>query len=144
MEPKIRKLNIADYDELIALWRICGLGHKYSGRDSRESMARDFARKETIVLGMFDGNKLIGSVIGTSDGRKGWINRLAVHPDYRGQRLARRLIEECETFLHGLGLTVIAALIEEENLPSMSAFEHCGYEAWPEIVYFSKRTSEDD
>ena len=144
MELKIRKLDIDDYDDLVALWMACGLEHKPHGRDSRESMARDFARDETIILGMLDGDKLIGSIIGTSDGRKGWINRLAVHPDYRGQRLARRLIDECETFLHGLGITVIAALIEDENTPSMSAFEHSGYEPWPAIIYFSKRTSHED
>lgn len=144
MELRIRKLNVADYDHLILLWQICGLDYKPQGRDSKESMTRDFIREDTIIFGMFDGDDMIGSIVGTSDGRKGWINRLAIHPDYRGQRLARRLIEECETFLHNKGISVISALIEDINLPSMAAFKHAGYEGWDNIVYFSKRTSDDD
>ncbi|UCD17808.1 MAG: GNAT family N-acetyltransferase [Candidatus Zixiibacteriota bacterium] len=140
----IRHLDLSDYDGLIRLWQICGLDHRPKGRDSREAMAGDFARAETCVLGMHDDNRLIGSIIGSSDGRKGWINRLAVDPDYRGRDLGGLLISACEDFLHGLGIRVIAALIEDENTPSMTAFAKAGYEAWENIVYFSKRPSWHD
>lgn len=144
MEYPINQLNIENYDQLIHLWNICGLDHRPIGRDSKQMMEEEFGRAETCILGMFDGEKLIGSIIGSSDGRKGWINRLAIDPDYRGQGLAGILIESCEQFLNGLGLKVISCLIEDKNTPSMSAFEKAGYSAWPEVVYFSKRSSMDD
>ena len=144
MDYQTRPLDSSDYEEMIRLWQICGLPCRPKGRDSSEAMAKEFKRMETCFLGMFDGDKLIGTIIGSSDGRKGWINRLAIDPDYRGRKLADRLIKECEEYLYGLGLSVIACLIEDVNTPSLSAFEKAGYKIADDILYCSKRSSEDD
>jgi len=144
MQYKIRKLTIDDYDELIALWKRSDLSHRPKGRDSRESMKPEMERDGTFFLGMFDGEKMIGSILGSSDGRKGWINRLAVDPDYRGKGLAGILIEECEKRLYALGIKVFAALIEGDNKPSETAFSKAGYTYGEDIKYYSKRFSDDD
>ena len=148
MHYPIRKLTFDDYDELIALWKRSDLSHRPGGRDSRESMKQEMEREETIFLGMFnpaeDGEKMIGSILGNSDGRKGWINRLAIDPDYRGKGLAGFLIEECEKCLYDLGLKVLAALIEGDNKPSESAFSKAGYTYGEDIKYYSKRFSDED
>ena len=143
MDHLIRPLDITDYEEMIRLWQICGLPFRPKGRDSYEAMTGEFKREETCFLGMFDGDKMIGTIIGSSDGRKGWINRLAIDPDYRGRKLAARLIDECEQYLYDLGLEVIACLIEDVNTPSLSAFENSGYKISDQILYCSKRPSED-
>jgi len=85
------------------------------------------------------GGKLVGSVIGTHDGRKGWINRLAVHPSYRHRGLAKRLVAEVEGRLSQLGLEVIACLILRENTASLQLFQSLGYERAWNAVYLSKR-----
>ncbi|HHI01975.1 MAG: hypothetical protein DRP51_06185 [Candidatus Zixiibacteriota bacterium] len=143
MEYLIRPLDISDYDDIIRLWQTGGLPFRPRGRDSYKAMAREFKRMETCFLGMFDGERMIGTIIGSSDGRKGWINRLVIDPDYRGRQLAGRLIEECERYLYDLGLSVIACLVEDVNTPSLSAFEKAGYKISNEILYCSKRPSED-
>ncbi|UCE65501.1 MAG: GNAT family N-acetyltransferase [Candidatus Zixiibacteriota bacterium] len=144
MQYQIRKLKVDDYYDLIALWVRSDLEHRPGGRDSREAIRSEMKREETIFLGMFDGDKMIGSILGSSDGRKGWINRLAVDPDYRGKGLAGILIEECEKYLYDLGLKVIAALIEGDNKPSESAFSKAGYTYGKGIKYYSKRFSDED
>lgn len=144
MQYQIRKLTIDDYDDLIALWVRSDLSHRPKGRDSREAMKPEMEREETIFLGMFDGKKMIGSILGNSDGRKGWINRLAIDPLYRGKGLAGILIEECEKALYKMGLKVIAALIEGDNKTSESAFSKAGYSYGKDIKYYSKRFSTDD
>jgi len=144
MEKKIRPISSDEYDDLIRLWGDCGLPYRPNGRDSFENMKREFDRMETIFLGMYDGERMIGSIIGTSDGRKGWINRLAIHPEYRGKRLAAELIAQCEDHLHDMGIKVIACLIEEWNTPSLSAFKNAGYRIHDDILYCSKRETEED
>jgi len=144
MDYPIRHLSESDYDSIIRLWGDSGLTYRPSGRDAREVITKELQRTDTCFLGMFDGDKLIGVIIGTSDGRKGWINRLAIDPDYRGQNLAGHLIKAAEDFLHGLGIKVIAALIEDYNTPSMSAFVKAGYIFDQKILYCSKRFSSDD
>jgi len=144
MNYAIRFLTIADYGQLIELWRRSDLSHRPKGRDSRSAIEQEMKRQETCFFGMFDGARMIGSVIGSSDGRKGWINRLAVAPDYRGHGLAGILIAECENFLKDLGLKVMAALIEGDNVASFEAFKKAGYENMPDIAYYSKRESPGD
>jgi len=131
-------------DDLTSLWQGCDLPCRPKGRDSREAIAKEMMRTETGFLGMFDEGKLIGIILGTSDGRKGWINRLAIDPQYRRQGLGDIMIQKCEEFLYGLGLKVIAALIEGENTASFAAFKKAGYIYAEDIAYYSKRQSADD
>lgn len=140
---QIRRLTVDDFDEMIRVWSDSGLPFKPKGRESRPSIAKELGTSGVAFLGMFDQKRMIGVAIANWDGRRGWVNRLAIDPEYRGKRLAGELIRECERFLEAQGATVIAALIEEQNLPSMSAFEHEGYKCLPEIKYFAKRHSHD-
>jgi len=42
---------------------------------------------------------MIGNVIASHDGRKDWLNRIAVDPDYRRQSLAQKLTRAGEMAL---------------------------------------------
>src|SRR5213078_1926497 len=83
MPIRIRRLRFSDYDDLIALLKISGMEPRTRGRESRAAIASQLRISRNRYLGAFDGGRLVGVVLGTHDGRKGWINRLAVHPDYR-------------------------------------------------------------
>ena len=144
MDGKIKPLTIEDYDEIIRVWSDAGLPFKPKGRDSRESMAKEMQLEVAMFFGYYDGDRLIGVGIANYDGRRGWINRVAVDPDYRGRGIAGQLIATCEEFLYSIGAIVICALIEDINEPSISAFQKSGYSTMDEIKYFSKRRSWDD
>jgi len=76
----IRELSIGDYDALVALWDESGLPYKPAGRDARGHIARELEGPSSIFLVAEVDGKLAGAVLGTHDGRKGWINRLSVAP----------------------------------------------------------------
>jgi N-acetylglutamate synthase len=138
----LRRLTIDDYDAILALWQKAGLDSiRPQGRDSREAFADQLAHGQ-VVLGLEDRSRLLACVVITDDTRKGWINRLAVEPDYRRQGLAARLIAEAEQELRARGIQVFAALIENENVASLSLFQHEGYKTH-DIYYVSKRDSKD-
>ena len=113
------------------------------GRDSHAHIAQEMERTDTAFIGIFDNNKLVAVGLATYDGRKGWINRVAVDPDYRGRGLAGIIITACEQFLEGIGAEIIACLIEDYNKPSMALFQKHGYILGKDILYFSKRKSPD-
>jgi ribosomal protein S18 acetylase RimI-like enzyme len=141
---KIRPLTIADYDALITLWQRAGLSHRPHGRDSREAIARELARAPDSYLGLFVEGRLAASIIATFDGRKGWINRLAVDPDFRGKGYGRKLVAAAEEMLRETyGAPIIAALIEQDNAPSRRLFAKCGYAHGEHICYYSKREHPD-
>lgn len=138
--PSIRSLTIADYDALITLWQRAGLSYRPRGRDSREAVARELAHAPDSYLGLFVGDRLVASIIATFDGRKGWINRLAVDPDFRGRGYGQKLVAAAEEMLREMyGALIIAALIEQDNTPSRRLFAKCGYAHGEHICYYSKR-----
>ena len=139
---KIRSLAIADYDEIVALWKRAELPFKPSGRDRKDSVQAQMAADPDFFLGAFEDNRLVGVVVATSDGRKGWINRLAVDPDFRRMGVAEKLIAEAEKVLHKHGLRMFCALIDDDNKSSKQLFKKCGYKEHRDIVYFRKKPSD--
>lgn len=136
-------MNIADYDDLIKLWNEAGLPYRPKGRDRKEKIAKELKNSNAVFLLAIFRKEIIGSIFGTHDGRKGWINRLAVSPAYRKLGLAKKLIEEVEKILTELGIEIIACMIEDWNNSSMKLFEKVGYKRHPDIFYFTKRYDPD-
>jgi N-acetylglutamate synthase len=133
-------LDESDYEEILDLWRRAGLSVRAEGRDSPGAFARQRAWGVQRVAGLREGERLVAVAVLTHDGRKGWINRLAVDPAYRRRGLARRLIAEAERwFAQEVGLEVWAALIERDNTVSQALFGRLEY-ASHDLVYVSKRT----
>ncbi|NOZ03483.1 MAG: GNAT family N-acetyltransferase [FCB group bacterium] len=140
---KLRKFRIGDYDTLIELWEKSRLPYKPKGRDRRDKIERELqAGKALFYVAECDG-QIVGSIFGTHDGRKGWINRLAVHPEYRGRGIARKLVTRVEEDLNKLGIDIIACLVEGWNHDSINAFKAMGYSEFEDIVYFTKRKYPD-
>ncbi len=142
-EFEVRKARMEDYCGIIALWTRSGLSYRPAGRDSRENLEREMEDPEVDILVALDGDRIIGSVIGTNDGRKGWVNRLAVDPDHRSRGVAKELVERVEECFRSRHLNVFCCLINAENEPSQSLFERIGYDRHGEVVYFSKKNDPD-
>ena len=146
-EPKgpgeilIRPFRMGDYDRVMELWTLGGLPLKPQGRDSRESLGRQTTLPNILFLVAEEGEggPVIGTVFATHDGRKGWINRLAVDERLRRRGIAVRLVQAAEDWLGSQGLEILACLIEADNAVSMAFFERLGYKKHPEIIYFAKR-----
>jgi GNAT superfamily N-acetyltransferase len=136
---EIRTAGAGDYDDIVGVWVEAGLPYRPQGRDSRESVERELRRGTgTFFLAVSNGRP-VGVVLGTHDGRKGWINRLAVTPTYRRKGIARRLVQCVETWLEAEGIAICAALIERPNGDSMAFFAELGYAHDLEVVCVSKR-----
>jgi len=140
---KIRRLSVNDYDEIVKLWSRANLPFKPKGRDSEEAIAVQMKATPEFFLGAFVHNRLVGTVIISCDTRKGWINRLAVDLDYRKRGIAKALIAESEKILRKRGIRIFCALIEDYNAVSKKLFKECDYVEHHDIIYFSKRDSDE-
>ena len=133
----------ADYDALVDLWKQAGLEYRPNGRDSKLSIVIQMSMDPELFLGAFEDGRLIGSVIATFDGRRGWINRLAIVPEERRKGVAKALIARAEKLLRQRGAMIIGAHVERENTASLRLFENSGYSSRSDIVYMSKRDRPD-
>ncbi len=143
MDKQIRRLAIDDYDAMLRVWALAGLPIKPNGRESRSMIKAEIGRDHCAFFGVFDGDRMIAMIIVQFDGRRAWINRLAVDPDYRGRGLALELIAKGEEFLAQFGEHLVCALVEDVNTPSMELFERAGFVCMDEIKYWSRRPRSD-
>jgi ribosomal protein S18 acetylase RimI-like enzyme len=123
------------------LWAQGGLPLKPQGRDRRENIAGQIGLPNVrfLVAEEGEGGPVIGTVFATHDGRKGWINRVAVDATLRRRGIGARLVREAERWLESQGMDILACLIESDNEASMAVFKKLGYTKHPEILYFAKR-----
>lgn len=140
---RIRPMTISDHNSVMALWEIAGLPSKPKGRDSKSSFKKQLADPNTHYMVAEVSGEMIGNILTTHDSRKGWLNRLAVHPKFRRKGLGKALVAESERWLAKQGIGIWACQIEDWNDVSMAMFEGLGYHKHLDILYFTKKKNED-
>lgn len=139
----IRPLGPGDYEELLSVWERSGLHIRPRGRDSRRDITRQLRLPTAIYLKavtrVCGKDCIVGVVLGTHDGRRGWINRLAVLPGQRRMGVGSRLLAELDRRFRALGLDIVAVQVDKGNRASMRFFAALGYVRHSDIHYYSKR-----
>ena len=141
--PLLRRAEPEDYGEIVEVWRASGLSVRLQGRESEEAFRRQLERFPDLYLVAIDGDRIVGVVLGSHDQRKGWINRLAVLPEYRRRGLASALMSACKAAIGALGIEIVAALVELDNTASHVFFEALGYRADVPVRYYRKLSRPD-
>ena len=78
----IRPFQEGDEEALVSLWNMCKLTVPWN--NPYKDIARKLQVQPKLFLVRNTQTQLIDSVIGIYDGHRGWINYLAVHPDFQG------------------------------------------------------------
>ena len=139
---KIRDFSIDDYDAVVNLWQISSLPYRPEGRDARDVIETELKGGQALFRVAELENNIVSAIFGTHDGRKGWINRLVVDPEYRRRGIAVKMIEDVEQLLDSMGIQIVACLIEDWNTESSAFFTRIGYFEHDDIKYFSKRKNQ--
>ncbi len=138
----VRPIRKKEIPELPRLWKSSGLMYRSRGRDSLKSLAGQRDCNPDLFLGAFDGDTLLGVSIATDDGRRGWINRLAVLPSARRRGVATALVKASEQALRNRGRRMFCTHIVRSNKESLRLFRKMGYKVETEIKYLARRESE--
>lgn len=87
-------MDIGDYDRVIALWQRCD-GVSLRDADSREGIARYLERNPGLSFIAESEDEIVGTVMAGHDGKRGYIQHLAVSDSNRHQGIGSRLVEVC-------------------------------------------------
>ena len=128
----IRACRLEDIEGVLELWRQADATPGVT--DTADDLRRAIADGPAHVLVAEVGGHVVGSVIGTFDGWRGNLYRLAVHPDHRQQGVARALVAEVEARLTRQGARRITALVAKEHPWAMNFWEAVGYRVDERIV----------
>ena len=142
-EIRIRTFKVEDYLELVSVWSASGSGFAPRGRESPEAYRVHVERFPNLSFAAVADGAIIGVVLGSHDGRKGWISRLAVRPEYRRRGVAGTLVSACDSAIRAAGISIVAALVEEQNVASAAVFRSLGYSDAVAVHYFRKLSHPD-
>jgi ribosomal protein S18 acetylase RimI-like enzyme len=121
----IRPCRLQDVHAVLELWQHAEATPSVT--DTVDDLGRAVADGRANVLVAEVASRLVGSIIGTFDGWRGNIYRLAVLPDYRRQGVARALVAEVENNLKQLGAKRITALVEKDHPWATGFWQAVGY-----------------
>jgi ribosomal protein S18 acetylase RimI-like enzyme len=131
-----RSFAMTDYDAVVALWRSAGLEIGIS--DTREAIAHRLERDPDLFVVGEEGGAVVAAVLGCYDGRRGWVNRLAVRDDLRNRALGAQLLAELERRFRIVGCVKVNLLIEPDNAGVEAFYRKQGYATDP-LIFMEKR-----
>lgn len=126
---EIREFAWSDYDAVVGLWSA-------TGRDvvPRAELEAKLTRDPELFLVATAGGVVVAVVMGTYDGRRGWIFRLAVHPAHRRAGIASRLVAELESRFRGLGCPRVNLMVMPDNAEGLRFWQALGYLPVPDVL----------
>ncbi len=123
-------LEIRSYDPtyqtaVIDLWTKCHL--TVPRNDSIEDIQKklDF-QPELFIIALLK-RKVIGSVMVGYEGHRGWLNYLAVLPEYQKRGYGRQLVEKAIDELRKLGCLKVNLQVRKNNASVISFYKHLGF-----------------
>jgi ribosomal protein S18 acetylase RimI-like enzyme len=136
----IRAYSADDRNGVIELWSECGLVVPQNNPEL------DIERKlkvnpEWFLVGELDG-KIIATCIVGYDGHRGWINYLAVSPQYRRQGFAAKLMQEAEKILQNAGCPKINLQVRTSNKDVIEFYKSIGFSK-DDVISMGKRLVKD-
>ncbi|MFK7892053.1 MAG: GNAT family acetyltransferase [Granulosicoccus sp.] len=151
MNALIRSFKEEDTASVIGLWVACELVRPWN--DATKDIQRKCLQNDELFLVAIvdepsddepgDDELIIGTVMAGYEGHRGWINYLAVHPDYRNLELGRKLMQAAEEKLLSLGCPKINLQIRADNAEVLQFYSALGFSD-DHCISLGKRLIHDD
>ena len=137
----LRPVTLDDLPEMMALWRAAAL--QISPTDSIHGLRRHLALSGNLAWALCNSQgTIIGTLLGSDDGRRGWINHLAIHPDAQGHGYGHRLITAVTARLKAQGCEKVNLLVRQANQQVVPFYEKIGF-AVDANIFMSKWLNRD-
>jgi len=125
MTFEITRYSTKFQDEVVELWKKCNL--IIPQNDPVEDIMKkvDF-QPDLFFIGLMD-DRVIGSIMVGYEGHRGWINYLAVLPEFQRQGYGRKLVQKAMDELVRIGCLKVNLQVRRTNTPVIDFYERLGF-----------------
>ncbi|MFZ1062360.1 MAG: GNAT family acetyltransferase [Acidimicrobiales bacterium] len=124
-------MNVEELDETALesaaqLWELTALTRPWN--DPREDFRRALRGTNSCVLGTFEGDDLVGTVMVGADGHRGWMYYVAVAPSHQRRGIGRSLVRAAEQWLVQRDVPKVQLMVRQTNADAEKFYERLGYQ----------------
>jgi len=131
-----RNMQLSDYDGVMALWRECD-GVSLREADLPDGIGKYLERNPGLSFVAQQGNRIVGTIMAGHDGKRGYIQHLAVATKLRKKGVGGHLVEHCLDALKSQGIVKSHVHVLNHNKPGGEFWTRLGWMQRAEIVMYS-------
>lgn len=123
---KYRSLTVSDLPSVFEFWNE---NYEISKRDTIERITAFLNKNEDLSTVAIDyDNVIVGTVLASFDGRKAYIQKMAIDKDLRGKGLGQEMLKYTLDKLKNIGALDVRVNCNEKTAPF---YEKCGFSRKP-------------
>jgi ribosomal protein S18 acetylase RimI-like enzyme len=127
-----------DYPIARTLWENAGTGIQLRRSDEPEEIQKKLQRDPDLFLVVESNGRMIGTIIGGFDGRRGLIYHLVVEASFRKLGVGNLLMDEVEQRLKNKGCLRCYLLVTMDNEEAMRFYEARDWERMDDLYTYAK------
>lgn len=139
MGTTIRNIYIEDYDAINDFWRKID-GIELAELENKQNFEFFLKRNEGMSFLAVDHEEVIGTCLGSHNGRRGFLNHLAVAQSHRRKGIGKMLVRKCLEILQAEGIRRIYIFLAKENVEARSFWEHIGWSQYDQYLMMTVET----
>lgn len=129
-------MRAGDHAEALALWRRSkGVGLRAD--ETRADLARYLKRNPGFSLTALSGGKVVGTILGGHDGKRGTLFHLAVDSGFRGKGLGRKLVSLSLQKLERAGIPRTHVMVKTDNRVGRRFWKQMGWIERHDLALYS-------
>ena len=122
MSFKIETYRPNDADSVARLWNECLSVQQYWNEPTETIARQQIQQPSGFFVARFNGD-VIGTCIAGYDGIRGWLYRVVVSPQHRGQGIGRQLTDQAVRYLRALGCVKVNLQVLASNETAVRFYE---------------------
>jgi ribosomal protein S18 acetylase RimI-like enzyme len=133
MNILIQEMTFEDFEEVRQLW-LDTENLVISDTDSRDGLDRFLERNPGLSFVARDQDELVAAVLCGHDGRRGYIDQLAVRDGYRRQGIGRSLVSRCLYNLMRIGIRKWHLFVPYQSEGAIAFWNKLGFDRSIELI----------